>query len=458
MRHRISEWVRYGLAAGLFITFTGSFALNYRQVEEEQEAYGQLLRTNSWIAVQLEVEYLFLRNALDRFALGDPGTTRDEVAHRLDLLWSRFPVALIGPEAKLLREEAGAEDLLQDLFARLQALEPVILAAGPKDLQAYNEARRRLESFEAPLHELTMAAMKGHGTQQLRAVLHDSHDRSALHLAGMFGACGLLMLILLAELSRNRRIARAEHVARVDADLANRAKSEFLANMSHELRTPLNAIIGFSDALRIGIAGPLTAKQAEYLVDVRQAGEHLLAIISDVLDLSKVEAGRLNLDEQEVDLRELASSCLSLVREKAGLKGLRISVDIAPDLPSVLADPVRIKQVLLNLLGNAVKFTPREGSVAIRGEQAPDEGVLISIRDTGPGMTPEEVTLALEPFCQIQRGTNRPHEGTGLGLPLAKVLIQAHGGSLSIDSHVGRGTLIRLWLPPDRIARPGSRQ
>ena len=458
MRHLFGERVRYGLVAGLFITFVGSFALNFRQVEKEQQAYGQLLRTNSWIAVQLEVEYLLLRNALDRFALGDPETTRDDVAHRLDLFWSRFPVALIGPEAKLLREEADAEDLLRDLFARLQALEPVILAAGPDDLPSYREARRGLEFFEAPLHELTVAAMKGHGAEQLRAVLYDSRDRSALYLTGMFGACGLLMLILLVELSRNRRIARAEHIARVDADLANRAKSEFLANMSHELRTPLNAIIGFSDALQIGIAGALTAKQTEYLIDIRQAGEHLLAIISDVLDLSKIEAGRLNLDDQEVDLRRLVASCLSFVREKAELKALMISVDIAPDLPPILADPVRIKQVLLNLLGNAVKFTPRGGSVTVRAERAPEGGVSICVHDTGPGMTVEEVTLAMEPFCQIQRGTNRPHEGTGLGLPLAKVLIQAHGGSLSIDSQVGRGTLVRLWLPSDRLARqtPGQ--
>jgi signal transduction histidine kinase len=446
-----APWVHYAIAGGLFVIFVGSFVLNFLHIQEERQAYSYLLRTNGWIAVQLETELLHLRNTLDQFALGAPEMTRDAVVRRFDLFWSRFPIALTGLESASLREIAGAEAVLQDLFTRLQALESTILAAGPDNPKAYHEARHALAAFQAPLHELTLVTLHGDDNDPVRTVLYKAERKSLVYLMGMFGASGLMVLFLLAELRRNHRFAHAEHASRLSADLANRAKSEFLANMSHELRTPLNAVIGFTEALLLNFAGPLTPKQTEYLGDIHRSGGHLLSLIEDILDLSKIEAGRVELAEKVIELRALVAACLPFVGERAKAKQLTLSTEIAADLPLLVADPLRLKQVLVNLLSNAVKFTPRGGSVVIRAGRDAEGDLRLSVADTGIGMSAEDVALALEPFRQVQRGSGRPHEGTGLGLPITSALVALHGGNLTIQSIPGRGTTVTIRLPASRV-------
>jgi signal transduction histidine kinase len=231
-----------------------------------------------------------------------------------------------------------------------------------------------------------------------------------------------------------------------ELEAASRHKSEFLANMSHELRTPLNAIIGFSEVLDDRMFGEVNEKQAEYVRIILTSGRHLLSLINDILDLSKVEAGRMELDLGTFNLRMALENALTLVRERAMRHGLALALTVDETLEDVVADERKFKQVLLNLLSNAVKFTPSGGKVTVRGEARAD-AVAISISDTGIGMSEEDVELALTAFGQVDSRMTRRYDGTGLGLPLAKAIVELHRGRLEIDSHPGRGTTVTVALP-----------
>jgi signal transduction histidine kinase len=253
--------------------------------------------------------------------------------------------------------------------------------------------------------------------------------------------------------------ARTAREAMIEAQVANRTKTEFLANMSHELRTPLNAIIGFSEMMGNGLMGPSQAdKQIEYAKDIHESGQHLLELINDILDLAKVEAGKLELQEQQVDVAKVAASCTRLIQERAQENGLAVHYKIPEDLPSVIADERKLKQVLINVLSNAVKFTPRGGMVVLMAGVEPNGGFAIKISDTGIGMAPEDIPKALSPFTQIQSDLGRAYEGTGLGLPLSKALVELHGGTLSIDSDHGTGTTVTVRLPSARVQQGGTRK
>ena len=248
--------------------------------------------------------------------------------------------------------------------------------------------------------------------------------------------------------------ADMEH-ARLQAELANRAKSDFLANMSHELRTPLNAIIGFSEAIAQGFLGPVTdPKHLEYIKDIHGSGMLLLDIINDVLDMSKIEAGKLQLAQDRVRLQQVVAETLRIVSDQAQTRklGLRTSLPAEPLL--LIADERAIKQVLLNLLSNAIKFSHEGGRIDIRGSQQANGMLAIEVEDRGIGMSADEISRALQPFGQASSAVTRKHGGTGLGLPIAKGLIEAHGGTLTIDSSPGRGTCVRIMLP-QRSARTG---
>ncbi len=236
--------------------------------------------------------------------------------------------------------------------------------------------------------------------------------------------------------------------ARDDAQAANRAKSEFLANMSHELRTPLNAVIGFSEAMFWQLDGPLGSKRyTEYAKDIHQSGRHLLEIINDILDIAKVEAGKLELRHDRVMLQDLFKSCKRLMDERAATGGVELIVESDGVDIQISADETRLRQVLLNLLSNAIKFTPKGGQVVLRGEVDCDGNCQFEVIDTGIGMTAGQSEIALMPFTQIETALSRSHEGTGLGLPLTKALVELQGGQLILSSQSGVGTKAIVVLP-----------
>ena len=251
---------------------------------------------------------------------------------------------------------------------------------------------------------------------------------------------------------------QALRVAKDEAEQANRAKGEFLASMSHELRTPLNAIIGFSEILRDELFGPLgDARYREYVRDVHASGAHLLDLISDVLDLSKIDAGRYELHEEKVDLGLLAATCITMIQPRADTGGVRLSALLPPQLPQIWGDSRSLKQVVLNLLSNAVKFTPAGGTVEFTiGFDA--AGVALRVSDTGIGIAAEALAKVLQPFSQADAMTSRKFGGTGLGLPISKQLVELHGGMLSITSALGGGTVATVRLPPGRILHDAPRK
>ena len=229
-------------------------------------------------------------------------------------------------------------------------------------------------------------------------------------------------------------------------EAANRHKSEFLANMSHELRTPLNAIIGFSEVLLEKMFGELNDKQLDYLRDIHGSGHHLLTLINDILDLSKIEAGRMELELGSFDLHELLDGASMLVRERASRHGLSLALDVADGLGEWVADERKVKQVVINLLSNAVKFTPAGGSVTLRARRVGDAAE-IAVIDTGVGIAADQQALVFEEFRQAAGDHLRKSEGTGLGLALAKRFVELHGGTLRVESKLGRGSTFAFLLP-----------
>jgi signal transduction histidine kinase len=229
-------------------------------------------------------------------------------------------------------------------------------------------------------------------------------------------------------------------------EIANKHKSDFLANMSHELRTPLNAIIGFSEVLIEKMFGEVNDKQLDYLKDIHSSGKHLLSLINDILDLSKIEAGRMELDIAEFDLRAALQNAMTLVKERAQRSGVLLGLEVDPSLEALRADERKFKQIMLNLLSNAVKFTPEGGTVRVAARPN-GTAVEFSVTDTGIGIAPEDQAAVFEEFKQVGRDYTRKAEGTGLGLALTKRFVELHGGVIRLESAPGRGSTFTFTIP-----------
>jgi PAS domain S-box-containing protein len=406
-----------------------------KQVEEERMKLDQRLRDQHFYTRSL------IESNIDALMTTDPRGIITDVNKQTEALTGCTRDELIGAPFKNYFTDAG----------RAQA-----------------GINRVLSEGKVTNYELTARARDGAQT----VVSYNAttfHDRDR-RLQGVFAAARDVTELKQFEHTLQQKNAELED--------ASRMKSEFLANMSHELRTPLNAIIGFSEILKDGLIGELTDQQREFIGDIFSSGKHLLSLINDILDLSKVEAGKMMLDLEPVQVSSLFANSLSIIRERAAARHIRLEIDAAEDLGSILADARKVKQIAYNLLSNAVKFTNEGGEVILRVRRVPraDVGKLsgrwtgrnfplasnefreflqLSVTDSGIGISSEGVEQLFKRFSQVDSGLARKFEGTGLGLALVKLLAELHGGTVALQSVVGEGSCFTVWLPLRAAAEEG---
>ena len=300
----------------------------------------------------------------------------------------------------------------------------------------------------APLkiHEQTFGALE---VVNIRGQdLFPGHDRVVLSTIASSAAMAIHTSRQVTELAKQEKIALAR------AEEANQAKSDFLANMSHELRTPLNAILGFSEVLTTETFGPLgNPKNQEFVTSIYEAGTHLTKIIGDILDISKIEANQITLDEAAVDIKRALKSCVAIATINAEIAKVTLKMASFNKIPFLHADEKHLKQIIINLLSNAVKFTPAGGQVLVHVRLNDKSCVEISVTDTGVGIAAKDIPKVMQPFGQVASSQTRSHEGTGLGLPICKSLMEIHGGTLNIESEVGKSTTVTVKFPPERTVQ-----
>jgi PAS domain S-box-containing protein len=409
-----------------------------------------LIGTDNTARQQVEEE----RKKLDQRLRDQHFYTRSLIESNIDALMTTDPRGIITDINKQMEALTGCtrDELIGAPFKNYFT-DPGRAEAGIK---------RVLTEGKVTNYELTARARDGKQTVvSYNATTFHDRDRS---LQGVFAAA--------RDVTELKRFEQTLQQKNAELEDASRMKSEFLANMSHELRTPLNAIIGFSEVLRDGLMGDLTEKQRGFISDIFGSGKHLLSLINDILDLSKVEAGKMTLDLESVPVGSLFVNSLSIIREKAATRRIRLDLDLgaAEALGAIQADPRKVKQILYNLLSNAVKFTPEGGQVTVHAthvhrsqvgqrrsawaarrfalaDSAFSEFLEIRVTDSGIGIPAEALEQLFRPFSQIDSGLARKFEGTGLGLAMVKLLAELHGGSVAVESAVGEGSCFSVWLP-----------
>ena len=445
---------KYTALISIILVFAMSLGFSMHALVSQNKAEKRVLSNVQWTAANLEFEYQRFLNALNLYAHDDAKTDKAQLERRLDVLWSRIPLLLEGEIGVFFGTVEGVHETVSALQVALTDLDPQIRNLAREDLVSYRALRKDLEAYRESIYEVTLASFLTTDSQSATydQGLNNAYLLLVKSLIGILLSGSLITVFLVLEVRRAQRAVADALEARRQSEQANRAKSDFLAHMSHELRTPLNAIIGFSTIIERAMLGPLNNERyREYGKDISSSGTHLLSLINDILDLSRIEAGKFELDETDIDVGEAVRASVHLVRDRAAAGRIMLKEIVPAQLPHLHADDRAIKQILLNLLSNAVRYTLEGGRVSLRVSLERDGRFCITITDTGVGMTPEDLAKALTPFQQGGNLLTRKHHGTGLGLSLANHLAELHGGQLAIDSTPGKGTAVTVILPSWRV-------
>ena len=410
------------------------------------------------------------------------GTVITSIIYRFPVFSPDGHVTAIGGINYDITERKQAEKALQKSEARLSGIlniapEAVIAIGEHMNIRLYNEGAERIFGYSAdevlgrPLDILMPERFReNHGKhvqnfehsgdtfrlmserQEIMGLRKNGTEFPATASVSKLELGGEKVFTVVLQDITERKKTEAEVIASKEkAELASRAKSEFLANMSHELRTPLNSIIGFSDMLTNQIFGQLgNPKYSDYATAINVSGTHLLQIIGDILDISKIEAGEATVENTKVDMEKAVSDCILIVKPRAEEEQVIVEADIHEHLPAIRADQLHVKQIIINLLSNAIKFTPEGGQVSVAARLDDNSGMEVTVSDNGIGIAAEDIPKVLQPFGQVAESLRRDHGGTGLGLPICKALMELHGGSLDIESEIDTGTTVTVRFPPER--------
>jgi len=383
------------------------------------------------------------KNAMNENAIdGDPFAKQDIFQQVFDGAAQGMVIHLKGGRRRIAVNKAFCNMVGYDEQTLLD--EPYELLTHPDDLSESLKLRQELFSGATQAFQIDKRYLHKNGDVVWGAVntiaIRDD-DGEVLYFISY------IQNVTLRKMAENDLIKAKEQ-----ADLASRSKTEFLANMSHELRTPLNSILGFSDLINADVTGVFTVeKYRQYAGDINTSGTHLLNLINDILDVSKIEAGAMSYEEQWIDINEVIPSCVRIVAEIAKSGGVELTCSGIKSLPSLLVDPTRFKQIVLNLLSNAIKFTEPGGSVEVRVSISKKGRLWVQVFDTGIGIDEKHIKRIQQPFQQADQCSRLYKEGTGLGLALVKSLIEDHKGTLYIESELDKGTMVRVCFPPTRL-------
>ncbi len=451
---------------GLFLVsaFIGAVFMMQQFRPDQAEVRGSGL----WLATEVDRELLRLTSVIGRYARGDRDVTHDDVMLRFDILWSQVDNLRSGSLGQHVVSISEGEDAIDGVVSLLDNIEPALQQLAYRDLSAGQAIIDQIAVMIAPIHKMAQRVDKWE--QEFIIEQTRSANRSFFLLALIIAATSVLGTVLLVFLFReNKRARDAEsrvrqinqtleqrvlnrtrdlEVAVQIADEANAAKSDFMASMNHELRTPLNAISGFAQMLVQETFGKHSDPHyLDYAKSIHDSSQHLIEIVGDVLDLSKIEAGQLEVKATKFSLHPVIEECSRLIGDGSRVHSNRVTTELADDTTTLFADLTLFRQIMLNLLSNADKYTPMDGLITVRTERGAGNEIIVRISDTGVGIEPEDLMMVLEPFGQARANSQVAHEGTGLGLPIAKSLIEAHGGRLELESQVGTGTTVTLVFP-----------